>query len=140
MIPHVSGLPTQCWESVIQRPRLVDLDRGGYNFVALCIRIDIALHISICVELCISIDTVQYVSVCITQCIRIRNRAVYQHQRHAVHQHLHCAVRQHRLKNTARYLVEQTIEHTISWTRKLGSQQVHDVQGYERQAQEVDEY
>ena len=40
-----------------------------------------------------------------------------------------------------RLYVRACFEQTISWTRKLGSQQVHDVQGtYERQAQEVEEY
>ena len=40
-----------------------------------------------------------------------------------------------------RLYVRACFEQTIAWTRKLGSQQVHDVQGtYERNAQEVEEY
>ena len=40
-----------------------------------------------------------------------------------------------------RLYVRACFEQTIAWTRKLGSQQVHDVQGtYERRAQETEEY
>ena len=40
-----------------------------------------------------------------------------------------------------RLYVRACFEQTIAWTRRLGSQQVHDVQGtYERRAQETEEY
>ena len=40
-----------------------------------------------------------------------------------------------------RLYVRACFEQTVQWTRRLGSQQVHDVQGsYETLAQEVDEY
>ena len=40
-----------------------------------------------------------------------------------------------------RLYVRACFEQTVQWTRRLGSQQVHDVQGsYEMLAQEVDEY
>ena len=40
-----------------------------------------------------------------------------------------------------RLYVRACFEQTLAWTRKLGSQSVHDVQGtYERSAQEVEEY
>ena len=40
-----------------------------------------------------------------------------------------------------RLYVRACFEQTLAWTRRLGSQQVHDVQGtYERSAQEVEQY
>ena len=40
-----------------------------------------------------------------------------------------------------RLYVRACFEQTLEWTRRLGSQRVHDVQGtYERSAQEVEEY